>query len=198
LHILDQHRLLVLYIAMKVTSARWWAMHKEKIKDWKQCRRLLQAIFGVGNEYIAHKYTGLIFPIEHVTQCIVAWRLIPKQEWKHLFIHTLHTIPKNWYLELEVHGETTDWEEITHNFKVTFSFEYEAPLVDTTLQDIKDTIFALEDSIELVHVCSAHRYFVMVREVLECYNVIGEYHEDEYLRDLQILETEGEYTVEGP
>jgi hypothetical protein len=117
----------------------------------------------------------------------------------HTCLYTLlDTIPKNWYLELEVHRETTDWEELTHNFKVTFSFEDEAPSVDTTLQVIKDKIFASEDSIELVPVCSAHRSSVTVREVLECYNVIGEDQEDEDLRNLQIPKTEGEHTVEGP
>jgi hypothetical protein len=112
------------------------------------------------------------------------WRSIPKKEWTHLFIHTLDTIPKNWYLELEVHRETTDWEELTHNFKVTFSFEDDAPSVDTTLQVIKDNIFASEDSIELVPICSTHRYSTMVQEVLECYNVIGEDQEDEDPREI--------------
>jgi hypothetical protein len=59
--------------------------------------------------------------------------LVPKQEWAYLFIHTLDTIPKKWYLELEVCKETTNWEDLTLNFKVTFSFEYEAPSVDTNL-----------------------------------------------------------------
>jgi hypothetical protein len=62
--------------------------------------------------------------MDHVTQCIAAWSKAPRKEWTHLFVHTLDTIPKNWYLELEVHLETTDWEELTQNFKVTFSFEY--------------------------------------------------------------------------
>jgi hypothetical protein len=92
--------------------------------------------------------------MEHVTQCIATWNKVPRKEWTHLFVHTLDTIPKNWYLELEVHRETADWEELTQNFKVTFSFEDDAPLIDSTLQVIKNNIFSAEDSIELVHVCS--------------------------------------------
>jgi hypothetical protein len=76
----------------------------------------------------------------------VTWSSIPKQEWTHLFVHTLDTIPKNWYIELEVCRGTTDWEELTQNFKVTFSFEDDAPLIDSTLQVIKNNIFASEDS----------------------------------------------------
>jgi hypothetical protein len=87
---------------------------------------------------------------------------------------------------------------LIHNFKVTFSFEDEAPSVDTTLQVIKENIFTSEDSIELVPVCSVHRSSVIVREVLECYNVVGEDQEDEDPRNLQIPETEGERAVEGP
>jgi hypothetical protein len=43
---------------------------------------------------------------------------------------------------------TTDWEDLTHNFKVTFNFEDDAPSVDTTLQIIKNNIFTSEDSMD--------------------------------------------------
>jgi hypothetical protein len=36
-------------------------------------------------------------------------------------------------MELEMHRETMDWEEITQRFKVTFTFEYESPLIDASL-----------------------------------------------------------------
>jgi hypothetical protein len=104
----------------------------------------------------------------------------------HLFIHTLDTILKNWYLEMEVHRETTYWEELTHNFKVTFSFEDDAPSVDTALQVIKDNIFASEDLIEIVPVCITHRSSATVQEVLKFFNVAGEDQEDEDLRKFKI------------
>jgi hypothetical protein len=40
-----QQRLLALDIALKVTPARWWVAHKDRIDNWKQCRRLLQVRF---------------------------------------------------------------------------------------------------------------------------------------------------------
>jgi hypothetical protein len=68
------------------------------------------------------------------------WIQVPKLEWMHRFIHTLETVPKNWYLELEVCKGT-------RNFKVTFSFEVESHVVDATLQVIRSKIFMEEDHI---------------------------------------------------
>jgi hypothetical protein len=45
---------------------------------------------------------------------------------------------------------------------------------------------------------SVPRYIATIQDVLECYNVVGEDQEDEYLRILKIPETEGECIVEGP
>jgi hypothetical protein len=59
-------------------------------------------------------------------------------------VHTLDTTLKNWYIELEVHRGTRDWEELTRNFKVTFSFENNNLLIDSALQVIKNNIFAIE------------------------------------------------------
>jgi hypothetical protein len=39
--VLENQRLLALDIALKATLARWWGAHKETIKDWYQCKRLL-------------------------------------------------------------------------------------------------------------------------------------------------------------
>jgi hypothetical protein len=94
--------------------------------------------------------------------------------------------------------ETVDWEELTNNFKVTFSFEDDSPSVETNLQFIKDKIFSLEDSIELVPICSMHRSSMTILEVLECYIEVGEDQEDEHPRNLQIPEMEGEHAVDSP
>ena len=50
----------------------------------------------------ASKYDGQTDPKEHIQLCITAWKDIPQEEWVHGFIHTLETIPKNWYLEKEL------------------------------------------------------------------------------------------------
>jgi hypothetical protein len=92
----------------------------------------------------------------------------------HSFINTLDMITKNCHFELEVCRETPNWEDFIHKFKVSFYFDDEVPSIDTTLQVIKDNIFTLEELIELVPICSVHRTSTKVREVLECYNFIGE------------------------
>jgi hypothetical protein len=135
---------------------------------------LLQVKFKTKTKYILQKHIGLILPTDHLTQCTTTWSLVPKHEWTHLFVHTLDTIPKNWYIELEVCRGITDWEELTCNFKVTFSFENDAPLVDTTMKMIKNKILTYEDSIKPLPLCSAAKSSATVHEVLECYNIVGE------------------------
>jgi hypothetical protein len=51
-------------------------------------------------------------------------------------IHTLDTIPKNYYLELEMCRETTRWEDLSQRLKVTFTFEHESPSTDAMLHAI--------------------------------------------------------------
>jgi len=97
------------------------------------------------------------------------WRSVPQQEWTHLFVHTLHTTPKNWYIELEVHRGMKNLEELTRNFKVTFGFENNNYLIDSYLQVIKNNIFTTE-----VSMYSGPRVIVTVEEVLQCYNVVEE------------------------
>jgi hypothetical protein len=71
----------------------------------------------------------------------MTWRSIMKQEWTHLFVHSLDTIMKNWYVELEVHRGTGYWEELTKKLRVTLNFQNNDPLVDSTLYVIKNNIF---------------------------------------------------------
>jgi hypothetical protein len=44
--VLENQRLLVLYITLKETPARSWGAHKETIKDWYRCKRVLHIRFG--------------------------------------------------------------------------------------------------------------------------------------------------------
>jgi hypothetical protein len=155
-------------------------------------QRLMQIRFGTEEENIAQKYTGESDPTGHVEQCRDLWSSVPETEWMHIFIHTLDTILKNWYLELEMHRETTRWEELVQRFKVTFTFEHESPSIDAVLQAIRTKIFSEEGSMEVVSVCSAHRANIIVHELLECYNVAKEEHDEEDPRNVQVPETEGE------
>jgi hypothetical protein len=57
--VLENKRILSLGIALKETPVRWWGAHKETIKDWYQCKRLLRIKFGAeqGNNQL-QKYDG--------------------------------------------------------------------------------------------------------------------------------------------
>jgi hypothetical protein len=166
LQVPEQQRLLELYVVLKATPARWWVAHKEEIEDWKQCRSLMQFKFGTEVKYITQKYTGVSDPTDHVEHCRHIWSLISKKKWMHGFIHTLDTISKNWYLELEVCRETTNWYQLIQWFKVTFIFEHESPLIDASLQVIINKMFSEEEPMEVVPMCSAHRASLTIHKLL--------------------------------
>jgi len=74
----------------------------------------------------------------------------------HMFIHTLDTIPKNWYMEMEMHREKKNSEELTQRLTVKFTFELESPLVYESLLVIRTNIFLEEGPMDVVPMCSAH------------------------------------------
>jgi hypothetical protein len=47
-------------------------------------------------------------------------------------------------------------------------------------------------------VCSAHRASMIVHQLLECYNIAKEEHDEEDPRNVQVPKIEGERIVEGP
>jgi len=143
------------------------------------------------------KYTGESDPIGHMERCMTLWRLVPEIEWSHIFIHTLDTTLKNWYLELEMHKDTTIWEELTQRFEISFTFEHESPSIDTTLKEIQTKIFLEVEMMEIVPICSDHKDKMTVKKILECYNVTKEEYEEEDLRNVKIPEIEGICIVEG-
>jgi hypothetical protein len=96
----------------------------------------MQVRFGTEIENIAQNYIGDSDPMDHVEHFRDRWNLMPKEEWIHKLIHTLDTISKHWYLELEMHRETTNWDELNQRFKVTFTFEHEYPSTDAELKAI--------------------------------------------------------------
>jgi hypothetical protein len=87
LNVPKQQILLELDVSLIATIEIWWETHKEWIEDWKHCKRMMQIIFGM--EYIMHKYTGMSDPKDHISECIMTWTRVSKQEWMHRFIHTL-------------------------------------------------------------------------------------------------------------
>jgi hypothetical protein len=79
---------------------------------------------------------------------------------------------------------TIDWEELTQNFKKTFSFEDDTPLIESALHVIKNKINSSKD------LYNELRFIAPVEEVFHCYNVVEEYQEEEYPRNVQIKKLE--------
>lgn len=81
----------------------------------------------------------------------------------------------NWYLEMDLHHGTSEWDILRESFLLTFSFEDGFECIDEALQEIKDTIFRTpEESVEWVHPDLS----TQLRHELECYNVTAK--EEEY------------------
>lgn len=58
--------------------------------------------FGQVEIELVDKYDGQTNPSDHIQLYMVGWEEIPREEWVHGFIHTVETIPQNWYLEIEL------------------------------------------------------------------------------------------------
>ena len=153
-------------LAVRATPARWWYAHKENIASWDDIKRLMAIRFSVDREYVQQKYTGENDPRAHIQTCEQNWSDILEDEWVHIFIHTLDTIPRNWYTETELRKGTTTWPLMTDSFLLTFAFESEHPSVAQALDVIKTKIF--ED--HTVSVPVQPEWITQLEEALECYN----------------------------
>ena len=113
-----------------LTPARWWYTDKENIASWDDIKRLMAIRFSIDTYYVQQKYTGESNPRSHIQACEQDWSDIPEDEWVHRFIHTLDTVPRNWYTETELHKGTTKWPLIIDSFLLTFTIESEYLNVD--------------------------------------------------------------------
>jgi len=64
--------------------------------------------FGLEDTRVEVKYDGKVDPWEHIYHYTSVWKEVAEQEWVHGFIHTLETIPMNWYLETKLQHGTTN------------------------------------------------------------------------------------------
>ena len=117
-------------LAVRATPARWWYAHKGNIASWDDLKRLMAIGFSTDKASIQQKYTGQSDPRSHIQTCEQNWSDIPEDEWVHRFIHTLDTVPRNWYIETELRKGTTTWPFMIDNFLLMFTFESEYPSVD--------------------------------------------------------------------
>ena len=141
-------------------------------------------------------YKGDTSPRDHVDVCLEAWQAVLQVEWVHRFASTLDTIPKNWYVKLELRRGTEVWGEMMKQFIYTFSFEAESPTVDNALQVVMRRIWS-----EPVAENETEEDEEM-KQALACYKLAieggdGE-SDDEELQKLDIIETKGEREVQGP
>ena len=123
-------------LAVQATPTRWWYAHKENIASWDDLKRLMAIRLSVNREYVQQRYTGESDPRSHIQTCEQDWSDIPEDEWVHRFIHTLDTVPWNWYTDTELHKGTTTWPLMIDIFLLTFAFESEYPNVDKALDVI--------------------------------------------------------------
>jgi hypothetical protein len=120
---------------------------------------------------------------------MVQWQLVPPEEWPHYFIYTLESIPRNWYIELELRGGLKI-ERKCSRIVITFAFEQEKPMVDTTLKVVRDRIF---EELEFEIVTSyQNQNSQTVRQLLHYYHVVEDDLVEEKSCDIHITEVERE------
>lgn len=116
-----------------------------------------------------------------------------------MFVSTLDTVPRNWYIELELRGGTRTWGEMLKDFIGTFIFEDNNPTIDSALQVVKERNWD-EEGIAIERTKS--EWDEKMDCALACYNLAvdgGDLEsEEEDPRHLEIEETKGEHEVQGP
>jgi len=110
-----------------------------------------------------------------------------------MFIHTLDTIPKNWYIQLDLRQKIVSWDDLTTNFITAFNTYDEYVMVDIALQLIKEKMF---EDVEESEDCLPN-WALFSKQTLECYKIEEAKPEDDEPREVHILKVEGERVVEG-
>lgn len=102
---------------------------------------MLAVKFGNDAGGMNYRYDGQTDPRIHVEVCIKAWKYKDVDEWVHIFIHTLDTIPKNRYTETELRRVNETWSLMIDEFQLNFGFEYEYQDIDDSLEVIRMKLF---------------------------------------------------------
>ena len=126
--------------------------------------RLLLIRFGVDIGGMESLYDGVLGPAPQIQAYEEAWKDRSKDEWVHLFVHTLDSSPRYWYVETELHRGTENWQTLRENLYLTFD-QSEYPSVDDALElvCIKITDDPLPISIQI-------DWTVQEKNAKECYN----------------------------
>ena len=81
-------------------------MHQRNIATWDTCHRLLMIRFGADTGGMESLYDGVSGLAPHIWACEEAWKDRSKDEWVHLFVHTLDSSPRHWYAQIELQRGT--------------------------------------------------------------------------------------------
>ena len=136
-------------------------------------------------------YDGFQYLALHVQACEEAWKNRAIDEWVHLFVHTLDSNPRHWYIEIELHHGTESWYTLTDSLYLNFEYQLEDPLVDDALDLV--CLKIVEDPLPI---STQLDWKTQVENARECYNFTID--EDENPRNINIPESEGTHVVAGP
>ena len=128
-------------VELRDTPTRWWTTHKRHITTWETFNRLLAIIFVEDAGGMNYRYDGQTDTRIHMEVCVQAWQHRNVDERVHLFVHTLDTIPKYWYIETELHRCTENWPLLIEGFQLTFGFESKYPKINDALEVIRVKAF---------------------------------------------------------
>ena len=165
-------------------------MDKKQITTWETYHRLLTVRFSTDSGGMDSLYDGLTYPTPHVQDCEEGWKNRATGEWVHLFVHTLDSNPRHWYMETELRRGTGSWYILRENMYLTFH-QSEYPLVDDALERVRMKI--VEDPSPI---CTKLDWTAQIENSRECYNFTID--EDDDPRNINISESKGSRAVIGP
>jgi hypothetical protein len=131
--IAEDQRIVVLDLALEDTPARWWASHKEVIRNWEDVKHAIQCRFQDKEQLksemqmdfqVAQLFNGQSDPKTHIEQCVRQWQVVevPSHLWVQVFPHSLGLIPKSWYIHEETRRQTNSWKTLADQFCKDFLF----------------------------------------------------------------------------
>ena len=100
------------------------------------------------------QYDGLTYLVPHVQTCGEAWKNKAIDGWVHLFVHTLDSNPRHWYMETELRHGIECWYIFRDNLYLTFD-QSKYPLVDDALEHVHMKI--VEDPSPICSYIGQHR-----------------------------------------
>ena len=99
----------------------------------------------------------------------------------------MDTTPINWYLQADLSLTIVDWYNMTQNFVATFLFESQYPIVDQSLQVVRQKFFEEAPNLPLEQ--EEDEWNAPLQKLQDCYNINVD--EDDDPRNVNIKKTKG-------